>query len=445
MPHPRRIRGMGTGTFRLRRQYMTIASVFAALLVVSFVVFGRLLIEQFSRSYLEDVLVSGKASATELAKQISGEGPLYKVVEQRHEALQRISAALIHQDIVESVQVFDDLGRIVYETTTRSRGFVGGFPEGNAELLLPSVPKEIVDEKPREYTIRVPLQDLGSVVLTLSKPVLAERVALLRRRLLINTAAAGGLAFLVLTAAVAFIWHLVQRNTRLEERRRLDEELASLGTLAANLAHEIRNPLNALSLNLELLQEDLTRSEVESETARLARLEVDRLSQLVNDFLVYARPRAPALAACEAATLLEDVARLLRPVADRAGVVLRVKARTLTMLVDRGQITQVLVNLALNAVQGMEEAPRRELDLVARAEAGVAVLEVADTGPGIPKNELGRVREAFYSTRRGGTGLGLAIADRAVAGHGGSLELINRPGGGLIARVTIPMPAGASV
>ncbi len=436
---------MRTGTQRLRRQYMTIASVFAALLVISFVVLGRLLLDQFSRSYIEDVLVSGKESANELAKQISGEGPLYKVVEQRRETLQRISAALMHQDIVDSVQVFDDLGRIVYETTTRSRGFVGGFPEGNAELLLPGVPKEVVEEKPREYTIRVPLRDLGSVVLTLSKPVLAERVALLRRRLLINTAAAGGLAVIVLAGAVAFIWHLVQRNARLEEQRRLDEELANLGTLAANLAHEIRNPLNAISLNLEMLQEDLTRSDVESETARLARHEVDRLSQLVNDFLVYARPRPPDLAECEAGELLDDVRRLLQPVADRAGVTLRVSAASMKVQVDRGQITQVLVNLALNAVQAMEESPQRELELVARAEPGLTVLEVNDSGPGISEDELGKVREAFYSTRRGGTGLGLAIADRVVAGHGGALELVNRPRGGLTARVAIPLPGAANV
>jgi signal transduction histidine kinase len=436
---------MRTGNQRLRRQYVMIASVFAALLVISFVVLGRLLLDQFSRAYIEDMLLSGKASANELAKQISGEGPLYKVVEQRRETLQKINAALSHQDIIDSVQVFDDLGHIVYEVTTRSRGFIGGFPEGNAELLLPGVPKEVVEEKPKEYTIRVPLQDLGSVVLTLSKPVLAERVALLRRRLLINTAAAGGLAVIVLAAAVAFIWHLVQRNARLEERRRLDEELASLGTLAANLAHEIRNPLNALSLNLEMLQEDLTRFEVESETARLARHEVDRLSQLVNDFLVYARPRPPELAECEVGAVLDDVARLLQPVADRAGVTLRVVAAPATVQVDRGQMTQVLVNLALNAVQAMEESPRRELVLVARAEPGLTVLEVNDSGPGIPADELARVREAFYSTRRGGTGLGLAIADRAVAGHGGSLELINRPEGGLTARVEIPVPVAASV
>jgi signal transduction histidine kinase len=436
---------MASGNLRLRRQYLTIASVFAALLVVSFVVFGHLLLDQFSRSYLEDMLVSGRAQAAEVAKQFSGEGSLYKVIEQRRETLQQISAALQHQDIVESIQVFDDTGHLVWETTTRSHGFVGGFPEGNAELLLPGIPKEVVEEKPREYTIRVPLKEVGSVVLSLSKPILAERVALLRRRLLINTAVAGGLAVFVLAGAVGFIWHLVQRNAKLEERRRLDEELASLGTLAANLAHEIRNPLNALSLNLEMLQEDLTRSEVDSETARLARHEVDRLSQLVNDFLVYARPRPPALEECDARALLEDVARLLQPVTDRAGVDLGVNAQSITFRVDRGQMTQVLVNLALNAVQAMEESERRELRLTASSQPGATVLEVVDSGPGIPEEELERVREAFYSKRRGGTGLGLAIADRVVTGHGGALVLVNRPEGGLAARLTLPAPAETNV
>jgi len=436
---------MDGGRLRLRRQYLAIASVFAALLLVSFVVFGHLLIDQFSRSYLEDVLLSGRAQAAELAKQISGEGPLYKVIEQRSETFQKISAALMHQDIVESIQVLDDMGRIVYETTTRSRGYVGGFPEGNAELLLPGVPKEVVEEPPREYTIQVPLEELGSVVLTLSQPVLAERIVLLRRRLLINTAVAGGLAFVVLAAAVAFIWHLVQRNARLAERRRLDEELASLGTLAANLAHEIRNPLNALSLNLEMLQEDMSRASVDTETARLARHEVTRLSQLVNDFLVYARPRPPQLEACDAAHLLDEVGRLLLPVAERAGVSLAVAAERAPVLVDRGQMTQVIVNLALNAVQAMEGSARRELVLAARPEADRVVLEVRDSGPGIPADELGKVREAFYSTRPGGTGLGLAIADRVVRGHGGVLDLVNREEGGLVARVLVPAAPAPTV
>jgi two-component system sensor histidine kinase PilS (NtrC family) len=243
---------------------------------------------------------------------------------------------------------------------------------------------------------------------------------------------------LVLVGAVMFIWHLVQRNAELERQRRLDEELASLGTLAANLAHEIRNPLNALSINLELLREDLG-VKPGAGTVDMARREVARLSRLVDDFLVYARPSAPTLEPVNGGELVAQVAQLLMPVCERAGVALHVDGGDASLRVDRGQIEQVLVNLALNAVQALEGGDRRELRLTCRPEAEQAALEVIDSGPGIPRAELGRVREAFFSLRKGGTGLGLAIADRIVQAHGGRLELANRPDGGLAARVVLPL------
>ncbi|HQU34460.1 MAG TPA: ATP-binding protein, partial [Thermoanaerobaculaceae bacterium] len=259
-------------------------------------------------------------------------------------------------------------------------------------------------------------------------------------KLLVNTAFAGGTSLLVLIGAVVFIWHLVQRNAQLDDKRRLHEELAALGSLAANLAHEIRNPLNAISINLELLEEDLGARQTPVETVGMARREVGRLSRLVNDFLVYARPSPPAPERFEAAALLHDVAALLAPTCDRLGVDLVVGGGGVTVWGDRGQLSQVLMNLALNAVQAMDGCAIRRVELSARSEDDRAVFEVTDTGPGIVKTELGRVREAFFTRRKGGTGLGLAIADRIVTAHGGSLALANRPGGGLVATVTLPAP-----
>jgi signal transduction histidine kinase len=105
----------------------------------------------------------------------------------------------------------------------------------------------------------------------------------------------------------------------------------------------------------------------------------------------------------------------------------------------------VLVNLALNAVQAMDGLPRRQVGLRAQAEGDAVVLEVADTGPGVPEGELRRVREAFYTRRKGGTGLGLAIADRIVTAHRGRLELANGREGGLVARVVLPGPGHEEV
>jgi signal transduction histidine kinase len=432
---------VGDSGRRLRRQYLVAAAIFAVLLAGTFASFAHLLIQQLSRSYMEDVLLSGKAQAEELARQLKGGGNLYKVIETRREALAQLSAALARQDVVDSIQVFDNRGKLVYQTSTRTEGYSGGFPEGNVELMVPVSPEKVV-ETHSEYQIRVPLnQDVGTVVVGLSKSAMAARIAILRRQLLLHTAVSGGVGLAVLLGAVGFIWHLVQRNAQLERHRRTDEELAALGSLAANLAHEIRNPLNALSINLELLEEDLEARKTKVDTVEFARREVGRLSRLVNDFLVYARPAAPAMEEFNGEELLADVSAVLAPTCDRFGVRLQVEGSEVRVRGDRGQLSQVLVNLALNAVQAMDGSPSRELALRAAANEDASVLlEVTDTGPGIPAPELRRVREAFYTRRKGGTGLGLAIADRIVNAHHGRLELVNRPEGGLAARVTLPPP-----
>ena len=427
---------------RLGRQYVGVAVTFSVLLLGSFALYFHLLQDQMSRGYLEDVLLSGKLQAAEVAHQLSsGEAPLYRVVEERREALARISAALAQKEVVEHLRVYDDRGRLVWATTVRTEGFSGGFPDTNVELLVLPEPERVI-ETSREYQIRMPLEDIGTVVVTLSKPVLEQRIAVLRRRLLKHTAMAGGSALVLLVAAVAFIWHLVRRNARLEQRRRLQEDLAALGGLAANLAHEIRNPLNALSLNLEMLEEDLNAGSAGGDTVQVARREVGRLSKLVNDFLVYARPTPPVMERVGVAELLQEVSSLLAGACDKMGVELRVEPSTGEALADRAQLTQVLVNLALNSLQAMAGSEQRRLVLrgIVEASRGTVALVVEDTGPGIPAEELAQVRQAFYSRRKGGTGLGLAIAERIVAAHGGSLHLENRAEGGLSARVVLPSP-----
>jgi signal transduction histidine kinase len=429
------------GGHELGRQYLAAAAVFAALLVASFASFAYLVVGELSRSYLEDVLLSGKERAEDLARQLRGQGNLYKVIETKRTALAQISAALSRQQVIDKVQVFDDQGKLVYSSEFRTEGLKGGFPEGTGELLVPSSPEKVV-ESSTSYQIRAPLEDLGTVVVSVSKPAMAARIAILRRNLLLQTAVAGGTSLALLLGAVAFIWHLVQRNAHLDAKRRLNEDLAALGSLAANLAHEIRNPLNALSINLELLEEDLENRQTPADTVGLARREVARLSRLVNDFLVYARPARPQIEEFDSESLLRDVAALLTPACERSGVELIVGDGRARVRGDRGQLSQVLVNLALNSVQAMEARATRRVELRAMRAGDNVVLEVSDTGPGIPKHELARVREAFFTRRKGGTGLGLAIADRIVGAHGGRLELSNRKNGGLTAKVVLPATRG---
>jgi signal transduction histidine kinase len=429
--------GVDDVAFPTRRQYLIALGVFAGLFVASFVLFARLLVDQLSRSYLEDVLLSGKLQAEEVQRALAEEPVLYKAIEQRKETLDRITRNLAKQSVVETIQVFDERGNLAYQVTKSAEGLRGGFPTGGIEFLEP-MSREPVIESTKEYQIYVPIEDRGTVVVRIPKSAMTGRIDELRRRLLSASTIAGGIGLTVFVIAVGFVWHVLQRNAHLEARRRLDEELAALGSLAANLAHEIRNPLNALSINLELLEEDQQARAGPTDTVKLARREAGRLSRLVNDFLNYARPAPPNLESIDAAALIGEVAELMRPVCERQGISLIVDTRSATLRADHGQLHQVLVNLAQNSAQALEGVSEREIQLRSEQRDAEVVLEVLDSGPGIPDRELERVKEAFYSRRKGGSGLGLAIADRIVSSHGGRLVLRNRDVGGLAVQVVLP-------
>jgi signal transduction histidine kinase len=336
--------------------------------------------------------------------------------------------------------VYDDTGEEVMQIDLRSSE---RLPEPVvSELELTGHLQDQVTETDTSYQIKAPLGDLGEIVLNVSKSRLAERVTRLRSQLLQQTFAVAGLTLVTLIGAFGFVWHVIQRNQRLESKRREAEEMAALGTLAAHLAHEIRNPLNSLNLNLELLEEDMGAGGEQAETSLAStRKEVGRLAQLVSDFLTYARPTQLQREVIWAEDLLEGVAEFLRAEAQERGVHLRVRSEGRRQVSgDTAQLRQVLMNLTLNAVQAVEELTpdRRVVDLGARADGQELSLVVRDRGDGIPEAELARVLEAFYTRRRGGTGLGLAIAERIVRAHGGRLELENLRTQGFEARVVLP-------
>jgi two-component system sensor histidine kinase PilS (NtrC family) len=269
-------------------------------------------------------------------------------------------------------------------------------------------------------------------------------VALLRGELLSQIVTVAILTLTIVVMAFVLVWFLIQRTRRLEAKTREAEEFAALGTLAANLAHEIRNPLNSINLNLELLEEDFEGSDTDV-TGSLAstRREVGRLARLVSDFLSYAKPSAPVPEEVSVVAMLSDVREFLAAEAKSCGVHLRLEPElpSGTVLSDEGQLRQILLNLVLNAIQAVSglEPERRVVELAASLEDHRIALIVRDRGDGIPEDELNRVRKAFYTRRRGGTGLGLAIAERFAESQGGRVELANLVPVGFEARVVLPI------
>ncbi|MCG6964863.1 MAG: hypothetical protein LJE95_16555 [Acidobacteria bacterium] len=433
----------------LQWQYALATAVFAILVIGIIFLFGHLISRSLSKRYLEDVLIAGKEEAQRLAKNMSEGGgtDIYDVIEKRREVLDRSLTGLSHRLVFTKITVTDREGNVVYTVDQNSRETLPQEVVGQHLDVGSTLPDRSVRETQDSYQIPAPIGKVGEVILSVSKGRLAERVVRLRHELLKQTITVAVVTLLTLIGGFGFTWHLVQRTRRLEQQRREAEELAALGTLAANLAHEIRNPLNSINLNLEMLEEDLDSARDDARSSLFStRREVGRLGRLVSDFLTYARPAETALQPVPLGALAAEVVEFLRAEARGEGVHLRLLSpdRDIRILGDEGQLRQVLMNLLLNAVQAVcgLSPDRRVVEVgVEGGEDEVSVV-VRDRGTGVPDEELARVRRAFVTNRPGGTGLGLAIAERVAQGHGGRLELANRAPVGFEARLVLPMPAG---
>jgi len=238
----------------------------------------------------------------------------------------------------------------------------------------------------------------------------------------------------------------VSERLALEKRAADAEAMSSLATLTAGLAHEIRNPLNAALLQLELLGRigsrvaDPSQRERIGDCARLVQSEIRRLSRLLEEFLGLARPRTLERYPVDVRALLDYVATMQRPLAELAHIELQVMVPDglPRVLGDQPKLTQVLVNLLVNAIDAMREAGMRgTIELAAEAVGDRVCLRVADTGPGIDAQVAKEIFRPFVSTKAAGTGLGLSIAKRIIDQHGGTVELGPRPGGGTVATVML--------
>jgi two-component system sensor histidine kinase HydH len=235
----------------------------------------------------------------------------------------------------------------------------------------------------------------------------------------------------------------ITSGAREEERRRLQTRSDAVTALGAGIAHEIRNPINALSLNLQLLREriaDLPRETIAAKADAMI-AELQRMESLVAHLLEVSRGGEPDRAPEHVDAILAAVVERLEGMAQRTGARLTFRPGSRRrLLVDRARIDRAVHNVMRNALEAA--GPGGRVEVVTRDDPHSTVIVVDDDGPGIAPADRERVFELFFTRKRGsgGTGLGLPLAQRAIEAHGGEIEVLERPGGG--ARFVIHLPLG---
>lgn len=232
--------------------------------------------------------------------------------------------------------------------------------------------------------------------------------------------------------------------------------LVELSALTGGLAHEIRNPLSTLKVNLQLLDEDwrgvespdAARPSDPQEVARRSRSrittlirEVNRLEQILQDFLQYVGRNELKISAQDLNEIARELADFFRPQAEANGIDFAVTLcpQPLVCNVDPNALKQAILNLLINAQQAMPGGGNLKLALA--REEGHARIDVTDTGQGIAPESQQRIFEVYYSTKKGGTGLGLATARRIIREHGGRIELVSQPQKGSCFSIHLPLAA----
>jgi len=248
----------------------------------------------------------------------------------------------------------------------------------------------------------------------------------------------------LLAALGAYLLKLNDRARMLQSALEKRRHLAYVGTISAGLAHEIRNPLSSVKMNVHMLRNRLEELDIEGKDSLLRKIdrvsaEADRLEESVGDFLVFAAPRPLNKQPSDVNAAVDSVVDFVGKTREGVEVAKRYAAHLPLVEIDQDMFVQMLQTLLINALQAAGDGGRVEVETF--AEKNVLGIAVSDSGPGVAENERQKIFEVFYTTKKGGTGLGLNIAKRIAEEHGGGIELEESSLGG--ARFVIRLPLNA--
>ncbi len=256
----------------------------------------------------------------------------------------------------------------------------------------------------------------------------------------VTQAVVAAAAMIVLGLLSYMLLRNVRRFIALQNQEQSDKRLRMLGTMAASLAHEIRNPLGAMKGLTQLAQEELPPDHAAQPQLQTVVSEAERLEKLVTDLLDFAGAKEPQISEFDLAALISDIKTMLnsRPEASKVAIRISANPNPLFLRSDPAGLRQVLLNVLINAIEATPQGETVTLTTMLDESHKSIAIRIDDSGKGLDNRNLDELVQPFFTTKIRGTGLGLAISKQIVESLGGSLNLENLPGGG--ARCSIKLP-----
>ena len=458
LQEPQFVKGL---PFRMRTLLIA-TSVF--IVFGSLIVFASALVVNQTKDELVNVAMDEVRQSAEQSRQ-----RIQEIIQRQEERLgtqiHSLSEVAADPEIQAEMRVMSRSGAVLLSAIIDKEGTTVYQTFGNTEAMRKCPPKEgatfqtmlpptddgltldiVYREVPPDVmTERLPISNSGETIGYIEIGV--EEKEALARLAPISQHITRSLLWMLVLVIICFglaIYLLSLANSRyleLQRRHNQSAHLASIGTMASGLAHEIRNPLHAMNLHLDATREELEDPRPESpEIASKAIANVQRqivnLSNILSNFMTYALPGKLEKEPVRIAPIVGEVANLMQPELTTRSIQLeRDVPEDLWIDADQTAVRQVLTNVLLNAAQAVEKSDRREIRLRAQVEGSRCVITIDDSGPGLPEGAEENVFELFYSGRKGGSGFGLPIARRIMEEHDGSITGQSRKEGG--ARFTL--------
>ncbi len=343
----------------------------------------------------------------------------------------RLNQFMVDKKIFDSLEIYDSDGKLIHqEDYLRQGGIIAGTGIQGPPLGQSRV--EIRNKVPIEVPIQLAPGKMGTAVLNISDQVLLKLAEDFRKQMIFKFTTLLSLIFFMLFISFLYVVKLLRKSRIIQKEAEEQNKLSYLGLLSSGLAHEIKNPLNTLKLNIQLLEEGLKGGTDKEElfgSIKPMLNQIKRLEKLTRDFLMYSKPLEPEFRSVNLKSLVKETCLTYLEEAKENGIelVISESGEEREVSGDENMLRIIFSNLLLNAIQASEGENKIDINLFFGDK--VAEVDFIDYGPGIPEEIRDKIFDVFFTTKPEGTGLGLSIVKKLIEANKGEILLIHKEKG----------------